>query len=206
MKTLFFDLLGVIFPNKCGLDEQNTMNLYKYINSDMNYEEFREKFYNFTKSKISRKEFWNNEPEKYKEVESAYLNGYEIYVGIGGILKQLQPNFRLSVISNHPQSWVDYLLQRHDLKNYFEKVFTSANTGYRKPAVEIFEIACDKFGTNPADSYMIDDQNVNLIGAKKAGIKTIHVNVFNDKTQFNPDYEIIKLEELIDLADSLNNS
>lgn len=202
-KTLFFDLLGVIFPNKCGLDEQNTMNLYKYIKSDMNYEEFKEKFYNFTKSKISRKEFWDNEPEKYKEIEAAYLNGYEVYKGIGEILTQLQPNFRLSVISNHPQSWVDYLLESNNIKNCFEEVFTSANTGFRKPSVEIFEIACMRFGSDPSKSYMIDDQNLNLEAARKAGMKTIHVKVFDDQTLFSPDYEIKKLEELIGLKNVL---
>lgn len=42
-----------------------------------------------------------------------------------------------------------------------------------KPDAEIFQILCDKYGIDPADSVFIDDSPINIDGARAFGIRAI---------------------------------
>lgn len=43
-----------------------------------------------------------------------------------------------------------------------------------KPEREIYQLLCDRFHINPSEAVFLDDNEVNIAGAKKFGLHTIH--------------------------------
>ena len=61
------------------------------------------------------------------------------------------------------------------LEDYFEKVYLSCEMGMRKPDPAIFTRVCEEQGLDPATTLFIDDTPQHVEGAKKAGLKAIHL-------------------------------
>jgi len=55
----------------------------------------------------------------------------------------------------------------------FSEVVVSAEVGIRKPDREIYLLAAEKLGREPADCVFVDDVEVNLIPARRLGMSTI---------------------------------
>jgi len=80
------------------------------------------------------------------------------------------------------------------LDKYFCNYFVSANIGYEKPRVEIFDHAIRE-ANNPTVCYMIGDNPIaDIKGAQNAGIKTILVH--KKPTEIYPDFYC---DELVDI-------
>ena len=58
------------------------------------------------------------------------------------------------------------------LDDYFTKSYYSNIIGYRKPDIAAFEFVIKDAAIEPSATLFIDDLEVNIEGAKKAGIKT----------------------------------
>ncbi len=57
----------------------------------------------------------------------------------------------------------------------FEHVIESAEVGVRKPQPEIYHMACDKLGLEPAQCVFLDDLGINLKPARAMGMGTVKV-------------------------------
>lgn len=108
--------------------------------------------------------------------------GYESHLidGVEKMISQLS-DYRLAILTN------GFTLAQHariagsPLRNAFEAIIASEETGYKKPQPEIFEYAFQKLGvTDPSRVLMIGDSLTSDIqGGINAGI---------DTCWFNPDY------------------
>lgn len=93
-------------------------------------------------------------------------------------LSALKENaLQLGLISNTKSEWlVHSILKRTELQGFFSATLTSAEMGIRKPRAEIFERALKMLGSKPTESVFIGDSvNADVVGAKLAGMRTIHV-------------------------------
>ena len=89
---------------------------------------------------------------------------------------------------------------------YFDVVVASAEAGYAKPDLQIFELALEQSGCMAKNAAMIGDRLDNdIVPAKKLGMKTIwarqefakHQKI-NDKSA-QPDYTVDNLNELLEI-------
>lgn len=62
------------------------------------------------------------------------------------------------------------------LNNYFENITTGEEVENPKPAPDIFLLAAEKFGIEPADCLVIEDSVTGVTAAHEAGMRTIAVN------------------------------
>lgn len=99
-------------------------------------------------------------------------------------------------------------LKEHNLLDFFETVVTSAQFGKRKPNVEIFWHILEKLGLShcPKECIMVGDEVADMIGGKKAELKTILiVREFKFpfeqelKSKYHPDFKVNKVSEIIKL-------
>jgi putative hydrolase of the HAD superfamily len=68
-------------------------------------------------------------------------------------------------------------MENTGLGKYFDSIITSEEAGAHKPALRIFQYALEKTGADPGECLMIgDDPDVDMIGAKSAGIDQMFVN------------------------------
>ena len=95
--------------------------------------------------------------------------------------------------------------QHHKLKNsgldiYFTEVITSEGSNSLKPHREIFEFALDKAGAQKKESIMLGDSlDVDVRGARDAGIDQVFVNHLGIMPAFEPTYMVNSLKELEDI-------
>lgn len=111
--------------------------------------------------------------------DSEFDQGWNnIFVGINSgierVLMQLKPNYRLIGLSNtnsiHVAKWEREYPQ---LLEYFEKFFYSHQIGHRKPEPKAFQIILEFLKLPPSAIVFIDDNPMNVEGARRLGITGI---------------------------------
>jgi putative hydrolase of the HAD superfamily len=100
--------------------------------------------------------------------------------GAGKALEQLHGHFRLFVATNAAESsarQVCEALERVNLAQFFERVFTMHELGSRKPDPAFFQTLSEQIGVLPQDCVMVgDDLQVDVLGALSAGWRTVWLN------------------------------
>lgn len=90
---------------------------------------------------------------------------------------------RIFLLSNTNSLHIDLANRRWDLvsdkspKELFEKVYYSHEVNMRKPNVEIFNKVIQDNELNAQKTLFIDDSIQHIEGAKKTGLKTLHLPV-----------------------------
>jgi HAD superfamily hydrolase (TIGR01549 family) len=93
-------------------------------------------------------------------------------------LDRLRERYRLAIVSNFDHApTVEMTLAAHGIRDAFEAVVVSANTGWRKPRPEIFHEALGQMGIAPADAVFVGDTpEVDVLGAQAVGMDVIWIN------------------------------
>jgi len=94
------------------------------------------------------------------------------------LLDRLQPRYRLAVISNFDHGpTVQTALALYRIRDRFETVVVSADTGWRKPHREIFHEAFRQMRIGPSDAIFIGDTpEVDVLGAQAVGMDVIWID------------------------------
>jgi HAD superfamily hydrolase (TIGR01662 family) len=88
-----------------------------------------------------------------------------------------EKGYRLGMISNTSDDWnVQQLVDRYELRPYFDSILTSAGCGIRKPDKRIFQLALDNFGVAPEQAAMVGDSlEADILGANQMGMYSIWI-------------------------------
>ena len=106
--------------------------------------------------------------------------------------------YTMHLITNGFEKTQHSKLEYSGIASYFVEVITSEGSNSLKPHKEIFDYALLKAKTIATDSIMIgDDPEVDIKGAKNAGLDQIYVNHINKKIDFTPTYTVYNLKELM---------
>jgi putative hydrolase of the HAD superfamily len=112
----------------------------------------------------------------------------------------IEKKYRLHLITNGFEEVQFNKLNYSGLAKYFTHVITSEGSNSLKPNKEIFEFAFQKAGALPVDSIMIGDNvEVDILGARNAGMDQVFVNHLNIETNACPTYTVYSLKELEDI-------
>ena len=138
--------------------------------------------------------------EKIKKVNSDFRNkildykNYTLYENAGAVLRRCtEMGFENYILSNNFPELPD-VIKDLGLAQYFTDYFVSANIGYEKPRIEIFQHAL-KTTRFPEICFMIGDNPVaDIQGGKSAGMKTILVHTADDTS--GADYQCKNLPEI----------
>lgn len=100
------------------------------------------------------------------------------------ILTKLNQSYTLHIITNGFKEVQNIKLEKSNLKQYFDVVVCSEETGHKKPHKAVFNEALKQANTTAPKSIMIGDSyEADIMGALKIGMKAIW---------FNPNNEIAK--------------
>lgn len=112
---------------------------------------------------------------------------------------------KLGMISNAGDAPdVQTLVDNAGLRPFFNKIWVSAEVGFRKPHPRMYELALDYFQVGPKDAVMVGDSLAeDILGAINMGIATIWLTRRADtpdnqanKLRIIPDHSIQNLEDL----------
>ncbi|HLG35458.1 MAG TPA: YjjG family noncanonical pyrimidine nucleotidase [Bacteroidia bacterium] len=133
-------------------------------------------------------------PEYYLSVLAAkhYLYPHAIE-----ILEYLKEKYFLHIITNGFAE-VQYIkLNSSRINRFFRHLIISDEIGVKKPDIKIFHHALDKAGAKAEESIMIGDGlDVDIAGARNAGMDQVFFNPENLEHNHEVTYEIKSLSEL----------
>ncbi len=130
-----------------------------------------------------------------------------IMPGAQHVLAELKrAGFRLGLVTNTslPHSIIVEEFKQLALYDYFDTVVCSSEIVFRKPDRAMFEVALRALKVSPEEAMFVgDDYHADIIGAHKVGMKTAWLNPNRNPVpdEVKPDYDIVGLEEILELAD-----
>lgn len=137
------------------------------------------------KGMISETEFWDrvlgflNINYDRKKLRRMMLDYHKISKERLAFAKRLRERYRVAVLTNHVREWFEFIRKKHQLKNYFDKIFTSYEFGIAKPSPKIYKVIAGKIGAKPGECVFVDDKFSNVLGARAAGMRAIHFKKFS---------------------------
>ena len=103
----------------------------------------------------------------------------------------------LGLASNSPRYLVDDALATAGMTDVFDVIVTSDDVERAKPAPDIYLLACERLGVEPADAVALEDSASGIAAAKAAGLTVIGVPQFAETDVSAADRVIDSLEELL---------
>ena len=155
-------------------------------------------------------EKWNEDTEKIYESKKAFYNFFQretnIYDDVNTILEFCkQNNIKCSVYTDVAYGMDDEfsLNDIKEISDYIELKLTSENVGYRKPNKRGFEVMVEKFNCKPEEMIYVGDEEKDIKGPQSIGMNAILINRDNKDKNFNQDYTVTSLAEIINIIRSL---
>ena len=108
--------------------------------------------------------------------------------------------YRLHMCSNGFHEVQYKKLRACGLYDYFDTIILSEDAGVNKPAPEFFDYALRQTKAQRETTLMIGDNfNTDILGAKRAGLRTAYFNRYPDHPATEPvDYEVTSLKQLME--------
>ncbi len=135
----------------------------------------------------------------------------ELYEDTIIVLEELHKKYKIGIIANQSLG-LEKRLEKLGINKYIDLLVYSEKEGFYKPNLKLFEIALERSGCDPKDSFMIGDRIDNdIIPAKQLNMKTIWIkqgfgkywNINN--TLENPDIIVSDLKDLWKVLNGSNN-
>lgn len=176
---LVFDLSGVFFNDGLTLAVKRISKKYKLdpevvrfvLNGDFS-EHYRQGL-------VKDEAFWNRVSSYLKiknigEMRDIFFNAYRPHKDSVVFIKQLRrKKIRIAFLSNSPRDRVAYLDKKYHFRSLFDFGLFSYEAHVWKPNRNMYEKFLSKFKLQPHQVIYIDDQEKNLLPARKLRMKTI---------------------------------
>ncbi|MDX1674525.1 MAG: HAD family hydrolase, partial [Longimicrobiales bacterium] len=94
--------------------------------------------------------------------------------------------WRQAVASSAPRRNVDLVLDRLGLRDRIDAVVGSEDVAQGKPAPDVFLQAADRVGSAPSRCVVVEDAEVGIEAARRAGMPCIGIGVAADVTVASP--------------------
>jgi putative hydrolase of the HAD superfamily len=132
----------------------------------------------------------------YNGIESAVDNSKKV-------VSKLSEKYKLGIISNGLAETQYRKLDSLGMKNSFQCILISEETGILKPESKIFWQAAEKLGCQVNEClYVGNSYNGDVVGSKEAGMLACWYNPQKARPVqmiIQPDYEITRLDELLEI-------
>lgn len=134
--------------------------------------------------------------EKWERmINLARENTLEIKGAINLIASLNSNGFPLAVASASRIDFVKTVLNSLKLNCFFSQVVSAEEVKNGKPAPDVFLLAAEKLGKNPAECLVIEDGRSGMEGAKRAGMKCIGL-VDDLSGQYPTEILVVSLSDL----------
>jgi phosphoglycolate phosphatase len=180
-KLIIFDLDGTLVDSQTDILIANNLTLQKFGYKTISYNKVKSIIGqgimgNIIKSLAMQKVNASNQEKQdmYDYFFSYYKKNVYVkskpYPGIKNLLKKLQKNFKLAVCSNKLEKLTKIVLQKSDLKKYFDFVAGGDTFKFKKPHPSVLNNVVKKFKINKKDSLFVGDSEHDYHAAQNSKI------------------------------------
>lgn len=180
-KLIIFDLDGTLVDSQTDILIANNLTLQKFGYKTISYHKVKSIIGqgimgNIIKSLAMQKVKASNQEKQdmYDYFFSYYKKNVYVkskpYPGIKNLLKKLQKNYKLAVCSNKLEKLTKIVLQKSDLKKYFDFVAGGDTFKFKKPHPSVLNNVIKKFKINKKDSLFVGDSEHDYHAAQNSKI------------------------------------
>lgn len=205
INTVLFDMDGVLIDSE-HFWQQAEKEVFTSVGAIWN-----EKIAQQTTGQTTRAvtELWYKmfpwEGKSIEEVEQAVIDRVDslirekgqIKAGVLDTLNYLSDNnFKIGLATNSPDSLIHTVLERLEIKKYFQTIVSALHVKEGKPAPDVYLTAAKNLGSNPENCLVVEDSFTGATAGKRAGMTVVSVP---DPKEFNdPKFDIadIKIKSL----------
>ena len=134
----------------------------------------------------------------------------QLYPEVKRVLDDLQPHYRMAVISDAQPGYALPEIKAVGLDGYFDPIIISADYGFRKPDARLFAKSLDILKITPAGViYVGNDMYRDIYGASRLGIKTLFVDSNQGAKSYEnviPDYFAPRFEDVLKGVEAITKS
>lgn len=128
-------------------------------------------------------DLFQTEKDVLHTVKQLILDHAEAMPGVYGLLDELaQKNVKLAIASSSSMSLIQAVVQKLDIENYFEVLWSAEYESFGKPHPGIFLSTANKLGVSPSECWVLEDSINGVIATKAARMKCLAVP---DPSQLN---------------------
>ncbi len=216
IKAIIFDAYGTLFDvnsaaekckDKIGAKWEDFANFWRTTQLE----------YTWLRSLMRRhKDFWQitedslDKSMKTFNIETSMknelLNLYKVLLPFKEVPETLRKlkerNFKLAILSNGTPSLLKELVERNNLDNLFDDLFSIEEVGIYKPDSKVYDLPINKYKIKSNEVAFLSANTWDVSGGGNYGYNSIWVNRNNiifDNLDYKPNNQVKNLSELIDL-------
>ena len=216
LKAIIFDAYGTLFDVNSAAEKCKGKIGDKWENF-ANYWRTTQLEYTWLRSLMNKhKDFWkitqdslDKSMKKFQidqNMRSELLDLYKIlspYPETKNTLKQLKnKNYKIAILSNGTPSLLNGLIEKNNMKIFFDDIFSIEEVGIFKPSSKVYEIPIKKYKIDKHEVAFLSSNTWDVCGGGNFGYNSIWVNrnknIF-DKLDYKPKHVIGDLEELLSI-------
>ena len=216
LKAIIFDAYGTLFDVNSAAEKCKGKIGDKWENF-ANYWRTTQLEYTWLRSLMNKhKDFWkitedslDKSMKKFhidQNMRSELLNLYKVlspYPETKNTLEQLKnKNYKIAILSNGTPSLLNGLIEKNNMKIFFDDIFSIEEVGIFKPSSKVYEIPIKKYKIDKRDIAFLSSNTWDVCGGGNFGYNSIWVNrnknIF-DKLDYKPKHVIGDLEELLSI-------
>ena len=158
-----------------------------------------------------KKEDRDNALKIYRETQKQYINKENVKLQKGAkeiLLLLKEKKIKITIATNRNKFAANLILEKLNITNYFDLIFTSDDVKEKKPSPEIIEKIYEKFNCSKEECFYVGDMDIDLKTGLNAGVDTYIVLTGSSTLD-----EILKVEkeanvfsDLIELKNFLLNN
>ena len=216
LKAIIFDAYGTLFDVNSAAKKCKDRIGDKWENFS-NYWRTTQLEYTWLRSLMNKhKDFWqitedslDKSMKKFKIDHSMRVELLELYKILSPYpetkttLEQLKKrNYKIAILSNGTPSLLNYLVEKNDMKNFFDDIFSIEEVGIFKPSSKVYDIPIKKYKINKVEIAFLSSNTWDISGGGNFGYNCLWVNRNNDvfdNLDYSPKYELKNLKELLDI-------
>mgnify|MGYP001388316914 FL=1 len=216
LKAIIFDAYGTLFDVNSAAEKCKGKIGDKWENF-ANYWRTTQLEYTWLRSLMNKhKDFWkitedslDKSMKKFhidQNMRSELLNLYKVlspYPETKNTLEQLKnKNYKIAILSNGTPSLLNGLIEKNNMKIFFDDIFSIEEVGIFKPSSKVYEIPIKKYKIDKREVAFLSSNTWDVCGGGNFGYNSIWVNrnknIF-DKLDYKPKHVIRDLKELLSI-------
>ncbi len=202
INMIAFDLFGVIFSE--GHMVSNT--LMPLLPNKTSKTLVKHYYKLYTCGDIQETAFWQAIGQhNHSKLRKTFLNSFTLDHDVTKVLSALSPHFQLSILSNLGKDWGTFLIDKFQFQQHFSPIILSGIVGHEKPNIAIYQALITQSKQAAKHTLFIDDRLENLSAAHHLGMKTAYYQREKDSFNFQPDFQLQNLGDIIDLVCAAKN-
>jgi beta-phosphoglucomutase family hydrolase len=151
---------------------------------------------------ISQGKLDNIADEKEEHYRRLVAPNIKSLPGVIELIKLLNNNgVKIAIASSAPIENIRLIARGLDIENYFQAIVWGREVTEGKPSPQVFLMAAQKLGVEPANCIVIEDAIAGVAGAKRTEMKCLAVTTTHPKEKLNEADLILDTLEKVSLDD-----